>query len=164
MMALPAAPDPAGSAASDTLLESEQAAPGENEHRARADSILGTSFPDAPQTRGSRSLALGQAVSSGSSLKNLLVETSAPAIAFCASASTSMADSGGASQDPPEADVEDLQRRSKSMPHRKDSTDSEAGRQVGFDLRNSSDDDDSFQGYNRNEDTEAIVEACILHT
>ena len=97
-----------------------------------------------------------------------------------------MADSGGASQDPPEADVEDVQRRSKSMPHRKDS---EAGRQVGFDLRLPSAgalsgapekllkhaseagdvllnifDDHSSQVYNRKEDTEAIVEACKLHT
>ena len=102
---------------------------------------------------------------------------------------TSMADSGGASQDPPEADVEDIQRRSKSMPHRKDSTDSEAGRQVGFDLwlpsagalsgaperlfKHASEagdvllnifDDHSSQVYNRKEDTEAIVEACKLHT
>ena len=110
-------------------------------------------------------------------------------VAHAGADTTSMTDRGGASQDPPEADVEDLQRRSKSMPHRKDSTDSEAGRQVGFDLRLSSAgalsgaqgklfkhaseagdvllkifDDDSFQVYNRNEDTEAIVEACILHT
>ena len=41
-----------------------------DEHGRRASTYLGATFPDAPKTRGVR-LSLGQAVSSGGSIKDL---------------------------------------------------------------------------------------------